>query len=137
MRLSGRNALAQDMEGWTNTRRWYRGAWRQYQTETFIRREEGLNEHGEAPPLYRPKDEGTVTRDPATGLSIPLSTLSSEQVDAGRPPEYRETVNQDGEGSARSDTTDSHANRPATSGPPPRSSITDLIHDQNERGATT
>jgi hypothetical protein len=128
MRLSARNALAQDMEGWIDTRRWYHGAWRPNQTGTFIRRDEGLNEHGEAPPPYRPKGEVTITQDPATGLSIPLSTLSREHIDAGRPPEYRETANRVREYPARPDTAGSHTNRSVTSGPRPTAQI---VHEES------
>ncbi|KAL5399416.1 hypothetical protein PMIN06_001409 [Paraphaeosphaeria minitans] len=110
MRLSGRNALARDMEGWVNTRRWYHGAWRPNETRAFTGREEGLNEHGEAPPPYRPKSDVTVTQDPATGLSLPLRTLSRQQVDAGRPPEYHETLNRHSDDAARPAAADSDTN---------------------------
>ncbi|KAF2449485.1 hypothetical protein P171DRAFT_480565 [Karstenula rhodostoma CBS 690.94] len=135
MRLSGRNALARDMEGWVNTRRWYHGAWRPNETRLFTRREEGLNEQGEAPPPYQPKGDVTVAQDPATMISIPLRTLSREQVDAGRPPEYHETLNRDGENAVRPATADSYTNQSAT-GSPPRTSIRNPIQDRNDRGTT-
>lgn len=134
MRLSGQNALARDMEGWINTRRWYQSAWTPNQTRAFIRREEGLNEHGEAPPPYRPKGDVTVAQDPVTGLSIPLRTLSREQVDAGRPPEYRETDNEDNDDTIRPNTTDSRIDRPGIADSPPGSSIRDLIQDHDRQG---
>lgn len=94
--MSGQNALARDMEGWVNTRRWFHGAWRPNQTRAFVRREEGLDEHGEAPPPYQPKDDVTVAegppQDPARLLAVPLRTLSRDDVGSGRPPEYRETI---------------------------------------------
>lgn len=99
MRLSGQNALARDLDGWVNTRRWMHGARRHNQTAAFVRREEGLNEHGEAPPPYQPKNEVTVAQDsaipaqdPASGLSIPLRTLSRDEIQISHPPNYQETV---------------------------------------------
>lgn len=111
MRLSGQNALARDMEGWTNTRRWYYGAWRPNQTRALVRGEEGLNEHGEAPPPYRPKGDVTVAHAPATSLSIPLRTLSRDQGMAVRPPEYHETVNSHESDTIGPGTTTLHNNR--------------------------
>ena len=106
MRLDGQDALARDMEGWINTRRWFHGTWRPNQTREFERREEGLNEHGEAPPPYRPKGDVTDAEDSpqnlSYGLSLPLRTLSREGLDASRLPGYRETV------SRRSLTSSSH-----------------------------
>ena len=102
MRLSGQNALARDMEGWINTRRWFHGAWRPNQTATFIRREEGLNEDGEAPPPYQPKGTATVTQsasqDPTAELPTPLRTLSREGITMSniRLPEYRDAMNRAG-----------------------------------------
>ncbi|KAF2468435.1 uncharacterized protein BDR25DRAFT_180463, partial [Lindgomyces ingoldianus] len=97
MRLSGQNALARDLDGWVNTRRWMHGSWRHNQTG-FVRREEGLDEHGEAPPPYEPKSETTVGQDgvstnrqPAGGLAIPLRTLQRDEIERSRPPEYQET----------------------------------------------
>lgn len=96
MRLSGQNALAQDLDGWVNTRRWMHGRWRQNQTGP-IRREEGLDENGEAPPPYQPNSDITVgqhdttpAHDAASGLAIPLRTLSRDEIERIRPPEYRE-----------------------------------------------
>ncbi|KAK7179982.1 hypothetical protein DPSP01_009850 [Paraphaeosphaeria sporulosa] len=136
MRLSGRNALARDMEGWVNTRRWYHGAWRPNDIRASTRREEGFNENGEAPPPYRPKGDVTVTQDPATGLSIPLRTLSREQVDAGHPPEYHETLNRHSDDATRPAMADSGTNLHATTDSPPRSSIGDLVHVHYDRGTT-
>ncbi|KAF2874404.1 hypothetical protein BDV95DRAFT_592488 [Massariosphaeria phaeospora] len=97
-RLSGNNALARDLDGWVNTRRWMHGAWRHDQTAAFVRREEGLNEHGEAPPPYQPTGEGTGSHrgssalyDAASGLPIPLRTLSRDGVENTRPPDYHPT----------------------------------------------
>jgi hypothetical protein len=98
MRLSGQTALARDMDGWINTRRWFHGAWRPNQTVAFVRREEGLNERGEPPPPYEPKSEATVSQQPngtqqsLNGLTIPLRTLSIEEVGQGRPPRYHDNT---------------------------------------------
>lgn len=101
MRLSGQNALARDMEGWINTRRWFHGARRHNQTAAFVRREEGLNEHGEAPPPYEPKSDATVIqnpsepRDDASGLAIPLRSLSRDDIEQALPPGYRASFSRD------------------------------------------
>ncbi|KAF1957203.1 hypothetical protein CC80DRAFT_375639, partial [Byssothecium circinans] len=91
MRLSGQNALARDMDGWINTRRWLHGTQRHNQTAAFVRRE-GLDERGEAPPPYQPKSEGTISvvpeRGGVEGLAIPLRSLSREDIEQARPPEY-------------------------------------------------
>ncbi|KAF2260584.1 hypothetical protein CC78DRAFT_547422 [Lojkania enalia] len=97
MRQSGQNALARDLDGWTNTRRWMHGRWRHNQTG-FVRREEGLDENGEAPPPYQPKSDITVdqsniraTHDTASGLTIPLRTLSRDEINTIRLPDYQES----------------------------------------------
>jgi hypothetical protein len=94
MRLSGHNALARDMDGWVNTRRWFHGTFRQNQSAAFVRREEGLDERGEAPPPYQPKSDvnaahatGT-TQDAVSGLAVPMQTLSRDTAVQGRPPDY-------------------------------------------------
>ncbi|PVH99574.1 hypothetical protein DM02DRAFT_430715 [Periconia macrospinosa] len=94
-RAGGQNALARDMEGWVNTRRWFHGSWRQNQTAVFVRREEGLNEQGEAPPPYQPNSNIPVPRhqDAASGLAIPLRAVSRQDHEQGTLPEYREAVN--------------------------------------------
>lgn len=101
MRLSGHNALARDMEGWVNTRRWFHGAWRHNEAAAFVRREEGLNEHGEAPPPYEPKSDAVAVqnaaepRDRESGLAIPLRTLSRDHIEPASPPGYRATFSGD------------------------------------------
>lgn len=120
MRLSGQNALARDMEGWVNTRRWMHGAWRHNQTAGLIRREEGLNEHGEAPPPYEPNNvvsvphNGAGEQDPASGLTIPMRVLSRDGVQSSGPPKYEETTIQPDSSITRSDTATSHAVRTDT-----------------------
>ncbi|KAF2706154.1 hypothetical protein K504DRAFT_505114 [Pleomassaria siparia CBS 279.74] len=102
MRLSGQHALARDLDGWVNTRRWMHGNWRHNQASAFVRREEGLNEHGEAPPPYQPKSDVTVsqgdveaTQDSARGLTIPLRALSRDEMERSQPPGYRATARPD------------------------------------------
>lgn len=103
MRLSGQNALARDLDGWANSRRWIHGTWRQNQSTTSTRHEEGLNEQGEAPPPYQPKSsvsaadvvsgdpvlDPTNVRDSATGLAVPMHVLSRDEFDHIRPPAYQ------------------------------------------------
>jgi len=105
-RNSGHNALARDLEGWMGDRRWGQGGWGSGNGQ---RREEGLDERGEAPPPYMPEeprpahvrsrsrgnhDVQDVDNDradgdnPAVGLSIPLHTLSRDE---RKPPDYEET----------------------------------------------
>ena len=62
-----------------------------------MRREEGLDENGEAPPPYEPKQTIGVTdtsagptQDPATGLTIPPPTLSRGDIEVMQPPGYQE-----------------------------------------------
>nr|POE59797.1 hypothetical protein CFP56_74368 [Quercus suber] len=90
---SGReSALASDLSAWDpagQRRRYRQGRWRSAEAS----REEGLNEHGEAPPPYIPKsqEEDQVSREPtgAAGPAVPMQTLSRE--DAGlKPPDYTE-----------------------------------------------
>ncbi|KAF2840210.1 hypothetical protein M501DRAFT_915519, partial [Patellaria atrata CBS 101060] len=52
-RNSGQAALARDLDGWINTRRFINGRWRGGGPNTVRRQEEGLDENGEAPPPYR------------------------------------------------------------------------------------
>ncbi|KAF2458580.1 hypothetical protein BDY21DRAFT_340638 [Lineolata rhizophorae] len=117
IRSHQQNALARDIDGWVSNRRWMHGNWRSGgQGAGVLRRHEGLNEHGEAPPPYQPSApaENTVgagdgtngwpggppqsaphdshARDPETGLAIPLRTLSREGGATLKPPDYNETV---------------------------------------------
>jgi hypothetical protein len=73
LRLSGQQALARDLEGWGSARRFMHGRYGRYQASAQIRREEGLNENGEAPPPYYPKSD--TGRDQESGLAIPLRTI--------------------------------------------------------------
>lgn len=94
-RLNGQHALARDMEGWTSTRRFMHGRYARNHQAAFIRCEEGLDEYGEAPPLYQPKSEITKAKEPleaaqiaASRVTIPLRTVSRDKIDRARPPEY-------------------------------------------------
>jgi hypothetical protein len=118
MRLSGHDALARDMDGWINTRRWFHGTRRHNQTAAFIRREEGLNEHGEAPPPYQPKNNVPRphaiggSQDPVSGLVIPLRTLPRNTDEQGRPPAYRESAGRGESSTVRPDAADTDTTRP-------------------------
>ncbi|KAF2193711.1 hypothetical protein K469DRAFT_745205 [Zopfia rhizophila CBS 207.26] len=99
LRLSGQNALARDLDGWVNTRRWMHGGWRHNHTAAFVRREEGLDERGEAPPPYEPKadtaggqGDAQPVQDSASELTVPLRTLQRDDIERSRPPEYQESV---------------------------------------------
>lgn len=67
-------------------------------------REEGLNEHGEAPPPYVPKRSGEEARGTGEGgqaadggPAVPMQTLSREEAGL-KPPDYEEARgNEDGE----------------------------------------
>ncbi|CAI6313702.1 unnamed protein product [Periconia digitata] len=96
LRMSGRNALAQDMEGWVNTRRWFHGTWRPNQTAAIVRQEEGLNEQGEAPPPYQSNSSDiTVShhQEAIDGLTIPLGAVTRQDYEEGRLPGYGENAN--------------------------------------------
>lgn len=98
-RNSGQNALARDVAGWDNARRWVHGGWRVGPNSGLHRREEGLNELGEAPPPYEPP---TAARSSSRQeecrdehyIAMPMRTLSrdasaSETADGDiRPPSY-------------------------------------------------
>lgn len=134
MRRSGQNALARDMEGWINTRRWFHGSGRMNMTRAFVRREEGLNEHGEAPPPYQPKSNVTVAQDPphdlANGPTIPLRTLSRDVLDTGLPPEYRETAAQQDASTQQAHTANTGTSRSVTTNSPSSLSAGNLVPGQ-------
>lgn len=86
-RLSGQHALARDVEGWAGARRFMHGRYGRFHTSTRVRHIEGLDEHGEAPPPYQPKDEVTVeARQDVSGLAVPLRTMA--RIGHDRPPGY-------------------------------------------------
>lgn len=81
-------ALQQDVNAWDSTRprrRYWQGRW--HSTETS--REEGLNEHGEAPPPYMPKGRDEQDGQTMNGPAVPLQALSREQAGL-KPPDYVE-----------------------------------------------
>lgn len=63
-------------------RRYWQGRWR----STDYSREEGLNEHGEAPPPYMPKT--TDEQANPNGLAVPMQTLSRDEAGLNKPPDY-------------------------------------------------
>jgi hypothetical protein len=93
MRRGGQDALARDLEGWTGTRRFYHGSYGRHQV-SYVRRQEGLDENGEAPPPYQPKSDFTVdtpsgqAHATASSLAIPLRTLSRDESERALPPGY-------------------------------------------------
>lgn len=134
-RLSGQNALARDLDGWVNTRRWMHGAWRP--AAGFARREEGFNEHGEAPPPYQPKSADTlVVQGPdgtsqglTPGLTIPLRILSRDDVERSRLPGYEEASTPN----IRPATATTHMPRGDTTDGHPNSSTRDLLRVQTNQ----
>lgn len=92
------NALQQDVHQWDPTRarrRHWQGRWLSTdETHDDRERNEGLNEHGEAPPPYMPKgrnDEEALHDHAGQGLAVPLETLSREQAGL-KPPGYEYAV---------------------------------------------
>jgi hypothetical protein len=99
-RYSQNVALSRDLGGprhgggWTNwnpertRRRYWQGRWRSAETS----REEGLNEHGEAPPPYVPKRRSQEAERQERGENepaVPLQTLSRDGAGL-KPPDYSE-----------------------------------------------
>lgn len=90
----GQHALARDLEGWVNTRRWIRGNWMDTNGGS-LQRGEWLNERGEAPPPYKAQDDsGLCSREGVHNgsghLAVPLSTLSRNNRAFSKPPGYEE-----------------------------------------------
>lgn len=85
LRFTGQNALAQDLEGWPGTRRWMGGS-RGARPREHRREEDGLNEQGEAPPPYMPKEpDGALVRAESSGGGIMLREMGGED---RKPPDY-------------------------------------------------
>lgn len=89
-RLRGQNTMARDAEQWALNRR------------NQLHNVEGLNETGEAPPPYKPKEEDIVTqhllnRNPelATGVTVPPRALPRNESGYAQPPAYIETARLD------------------------------------------
>jgi len=94
MRRSGQHALARDLEGWAGTRRSTHSNIGRYHA-AHVRRQDGLDEYGEAPPPYQPKNDTAVALTPVEGahdtdtsLAVPLRALPRDDVVRGQPPEY-------------------------------------------------
>ena len=82
-------ALAQDVDGWPNTRRWFLGTWRSEPDHRRQALEEGLDERGQAPPPYRQSatHESEAAYQGSGGISAPPPAFhlhSSSQ----KPPDY-------------------------------------------------
>ncbi|KAF2196137.1 hypothetical protein GQ43DRAFT_476590 [Delitschia confertaspora ATCC 74209] len=127
------NALARDLDGWSTTRRWMHGGWRNNRGEPDRGTEEGLNENGEAPPPYEPpkasrvevnEDGGSMEQEGygRVGITVPMRTLVREDVGRVRPPDYEGVVASGESGSARLDAVDTHATRPDIAAVQPNSS---------------
>lgn len=111
MRLSGQNALARDLEGWPSARRFLHGRLGRnqnpIQSRTQTRREEGLDENGEAPPPYQPKTEVAVSHEPVaegehtSTIAIPLRTLQRNSNEQMRPPVYTSADSAEGDAQNR------------------------------------
>jgi hypothetical protein len=87
IRLSGRRALARDVERWAMYRR---------RQELVV---EGLDQNGEAPPPYKPKDDTITTlehlndgTDGAVNVAVPPRALSRDDIEHIRLPDYSETI---------------------------------------------
>ena len=87
LRLRGQHALARDIERWVSERR------------NRLLVVEGLNESGEAPPPYKPKDDTNMTLtavdggfEPAVDVTVPPRTLSRDEAQHARLPDYMETI---------------------------------------------
>jgi hypothetical protein len=91
-----------------HTVRYRRRYWNTNPRNAEVSREEGLNEHGEAPPPYVPKDdENTSSAGPPAGEyfgqgparpaepAIPMQTLSRDQAGL-KPPGYEQSVQPSG-----------------------------------------
>ncbi|KAL8779278.1 MAG: hypothetical protein Q9213_007010 [Squamulea squamosa] len=93
-RQNGQRALARDLERWGGGGPWGPGRFRMPRSTGTRqpRREEGLNESGEAPPPYIPKEPepaytGAPRNGPGSGNDIPLHDLSRMD---HKPPDYDE-----------------------------------------------
>ncbi|KAF2758520.1 hypothetical protein EJ05DRAFT_500040 [Pseudovirgaria hyperparasitica] len=91
-RNTSTSVLARDLNGWSNSRRWINGT-RAMRTGNAGRtsREDGLNEHGEAPPPYVPKVEIPPGSE-GNSFAMPLRTLTGEGRTVARPPDYAEAL---------------------------------------------
>ncbi|KAJ4381743.1 hypothetical protein N0V86_003108 [Didymella sp. IMI 355093] len=91
IRLRGQRALVRDVERWAMYRR---------RQEPVV---EGLDQHGEAPPPYKPKGEIVTTfedvnntMDGTVNIAIPPRALSRDDTGHIRLPGYSETIFNDG-----------------------------------------
>ena len=105
-------ALARDIENWAATRHTRSATHIPHQASSHVRRQDGLDEHGEAPPPYQPKSDTSVTPSPVDGphdagtpLAVPLRTLARDEVMRSQPPNYSASVHASGPTSPNHDTT--------------------------------
>lgn len=111
------------------------GGWRHNRGTTFVRREDGLDENGEAPPPYEPKSPDPVSPGctgaaPPSGLTIPTPALPRGGGDSLQPPDYQEVIGGQGGVLARSDTGETHMTRPETAYTAANVSTRDLLRNQ-------
>jgi len=97
--LSTQDALARDLDGRTNRPHFLDTRYSRNHAAELARWEEGLDRCGDAPPPYQAKSEFTVAsdsdravHDPAGGITMPLRTLSRDQVYRVHPPEYNDDL---------------------------------------------
>ncbi|KAF2628645.1 hypothetical protein BU25DRAFT_457451 [Macroventuria anomochaeta] len=90
IRSEGQHALARDVERWA--------IYRRNQPPTV----EGLNESGEAPPPYKPKDDTVATLEPindnpelADDVAIPPRVRTRDGIEHARLPEYVKSIRLD------------------------------------------
>lgn len=82
------NELQQNRSGWDNWSPERRRYWPRFSREAEVAREEGLDEHGQAPPPYRPKTSGGD--GDGDGVTVPPPIVTRD--DTGfKPPDYSET----------------------------------------------
>ncbi|KAL8931779.1 MAG: hypothetical protein Q9211_006739 [Gyalolechia sp. 1 TL-2023] len=92
-RRNGQRALARDLERWPGSGPWGPGRFRMPRSSPRQpRREEGLDERGEAPPPYIPKEPEPAYAGPGGGSAgpgndIPLQDLTRSD---HKPPDYEE-----------------------------------------------
>lgn len=91
LRVDRHSALAQDLDGWPNTRRWLHGDWRseRIRDTNNIGRREGFNELGQAPPPYQSSSNNQGAEERGE-VALPAPVLSMQSL-GPKPPNYEET----------------------------------------------
>lgn len=81
--------------GWATWERMQRPYWQERWHGAQASREEGLNEHGEAPPPYVPKRQSQEGQQ-GSGPTVPMQTLSRDNAGLNnKPPDYAQASVQD------------------------------------------